>query len=202
MLDRPPQPILGITGAIGGGKTTVAKQFARLGALVIDADALAREAMSDPRVIEQVRQRWPDCVDERGGIDRRAVAAIVFQDEDELGRLESIIHPYVGRRRHELRASVAGDPEVPLIVEDCPLLFEKGIDREVDQTLFVTAPREVRLRRLASSRGWTEADLSEREKRQMPLDKKRKLADHVINNDASEAECFAQVRGIFSLLTS
>jgi len=202
MPSRPGQPVLGVTGAIGGGKTTVARQFAQLGALVIDADALSREAMSHPQVISRIRQRWPDCVDEQGGIDRKALAGVVFREEAELAHLESIIHPYVSRRRHEMRASVAEDPAVPLIVEDCPLLFEKGIDGECDQTLVVTAPREIRLQRLAASRAWTEAELAEREKRQMPLDKKVKRADHVVNNDASEAECFAQVRGIFSLLTS
>jgi dephospho-CoA kinase len=193
-----PKPTIGLTGGIGSGKSTVARQFARLGCAVIDADELARAALQRPDVVQQLQQWWgagvlrPD-----GGLDRPALARIVFADPGELRRLEELVHPLVHAARLALRQEYDADPRVVAIVEDCPLLLEKGIDRYVDHVVFVAAPPEQRAARVRA-RDWDSAELSRREKNQAPLDTKARRADYVVENNAGEAECFAHVRRVLA----
>lgn len=191
--------VIGVTGGIGSGKTLVAGQLAELGCVVIDADALAADALEHRRVRHQLVDWWgPGVIDEHGGIKRRVVARIVFDDPEQLRRLESLIHPHVYRARQQLYRRYQDDSQCRAIVEDCPLLLEVGLDKQCDAVIFVAASREVRLRRLAASRGWAEQDLARREKNQLPLDTKAKRADYVVVNDADEAETRSQVSNIFS----
>ena len=193
----PRKPIIGLAGGIGSGKTLVAKQFESLGCGVIDADALAREAFDQPQVQQALRQWWGDGVfDERGRVDRAAIARRVFDDPQLLRRLENLIHPRVHAARHEMRRRLMTDPAVRAIIEDCPLLFEKGIDRECDVTVFVEADRATRLARLAASRGWSEADLDRREAVQWPLDTKAERADYKVSNGSQPQGVLEQVQGI------
>ena len=193
------KPIIGVIGGIGSGKSTIARMFAELGCAVIDADALAKQALEQREVIEQLVMWWgPQVLDANGRVNRRAVAAIVFGDPPELERLESLTHPFVHAERARLRAAHEADPGVVAIVEDCPLLLEKSLEKECDAVVFVKASEAVRQRRVASTRGWSPAELALREKRQMPLDMKEKRADHVVQNDGGEAESFAHVRQVLS----
>ncbi|MCC7204502.1 MAG: dephospho-CoA kinase [Phycisphaeraceae bacterium] len=193
------KPILGLIGGVGSGKSLVARQFASLGCAVIDADQLARQALDRPAIREQLRQWWgPDVLDEAGRVDRRAMAQRVFSNPQELARLEGLIHPEVHAGRERLRGQYLADPDVVAIVEDCPLLLEKGIDAGCDVVVFIDAPRDVRLARVAASRGWAEAELDRREKNQWPLDKKVQRADYVIKNDAGVQECLTQTRRVLS----
>lgn len=193
------KPILGLTGGIGSGKSLVARQFASLGCAVIDADELAREALDSPAVREQLRQWWgAEALGQDGRVNRRMVAQKVFNNPQELARLEGLIHPQVHAGRERLRRQYLADTDVVAIVEDCPLLLEKGIDAGCDVVVFVDAPRAVRLARVAASRGWTEAELDRREKNQWPLDKKVQRADYVIKNDAGVQECLTQTRRVLS----
>jgi dephospho-CoA kinase len=193
------KPVIGLLGLPGAGKSTVAAEMADRGAAVIDADALARQAMSEPAVREAVLQRLGEAVLTDGGeVDRAAVGRAVFGDEPALRWLEGLIHPRVRARRRELRENYAGDPDVLAIVEDSPLLLESGLDQACDVLVLVEAPREERLRRLAESRGWREDELARREKNQWPLDKKRKRADHVISNGAGEAGRTTEASRVFS----
>ncbi len=195
-------PIIGLMGAPGSGKSLVAGQLASLGCEVIDSDALAKQALGDPGVIEQLRQWWGDGIlNEIGGIDRGAVAKIVFQDQAALDRLEGLIHPIVHAKRGELRVEAVGKPGVRAVVEDSPLLIESGIDRQCDVLIFVDAPLAVRQERLARTRGWGPDELARREKMQLPLDSKRERADYVISNDAGEAHCLEQTRRVLSRIT-
>ncbi|MCC7407531.1 MAG: dephospho-CoA kinase [Phycisphaeraceae bacterium] len=194
-----PKPILGLTGGIGSGKSLVARQFASLGCAVIDADELAREALDSSAVQEQLRQWWgPEVIGEDGRVNRRVVAQKVFNNPQELARLEGLVHPRVHAGRERLRGQYQADPAVVAIVEDCPLLLEKGIDAGCDVVVFVDAPKPLRLARVAASRGWSEAELDRREKNQWPLDKKVQRADYVIKNDAGEQECLTQTRRVLS----
>ena len=193
------KPVIGLTGGIGSGKSLVAGQLRALGCAVINADQLARAALDEPDVKAQLIQWWgPSVRDADGGIDRQAVARIVFEDPAQLRRLEDLTHPRVYAQRAVLHRQYQSDPGVLAIVEDCPLLLETGLDSECDAVIFVDAPYPQRLQRLAAGRGWTEQDLAHREKNQLPLDKKAQRADYVIVNDASEAACDAHVRGVFS----
>ncbi len=199
----PSIPVIGLTGGIGAGKSLVARQFAALGCAVLDADRLAREALQAPGVRETLTAWWGrDVLEESGGIDRRKVAAAVFENPAELARLEELLHPGIHARRRELRRDYEADPSVRAIVEDSPLLWEKGIAGECDVIVHVHAPRPMRLSRVARDRGWGEAELNRREKNQWPLDNKLERADYVVTNDADEDRCFHQVRRVFSLILS
>lgn len=195
----PHKPIIGIVGGIGSGKSTIARQFASLGCAVIDADALAKEALEEPDVITQLLQWWgPGVVNEAGRINRSAVAKIVFSQPEELLRLENLIHPKVNARRAQLRKIYGNKAEVVAVIEDCPLLFEKNLEGDCDAVVFVQASDQNRRNRVKTSRGWTAEDLGAREKKQIALDIKARRADYVIQNDGSEAQSLTHVRSVLS----
>lgn len=194
------KPVIGIIGGIGAGKSTVARMFQKLGCAVIDADALAREVLQEPAVAAELARWWgPDVLDEQGQVRRDVVARKVFSDEQELRRLEALVHPQVHARRHELRKRYEADPAVVAIIEDCPLLLERGLQGECDRVLMVRASRENRLKRL-ERRGWDAAELDRRESRQLSLDIKAQSADDVLDNDAGEEVVFEHVRRVLSAI--
>ena len=188
--------VIGVVGGVAGGKSLVARQLARLGAGVLDADRAGHEALQLPRIEAAARKRWgrrifgPD-----GRIDRPRLAEIVFADPPEGTRereyLEQLTHPEIGRllRREAERLAASGSPAAVL---DAPLLLEAGWDRLCDIVVFVDAPRELRLAR-ARKRGWSEADFAAREGAQESLDLKRKRADVVLDNSGSPEQTQAQV---------
>lgn len=177
------QPVIGLLGAPGSGKSTFARALAEAGCAVIDADRLAHEALGEPAVTAVLRRWWGEGVFDRSGKpDRAAIGRIVFEDAQARQKLEGLLHPRVHARREQLRAAARDDRRVRAIVEDMPLLLETGLDDEVDVLVFVDTPREERLKRLADSRGWDAAELDRREKSQSPLDTKRDRADYVIDN--------------------
>jgi len=191
--------IIGLTGAPGSGKSLVARQLAELGCGVIDADRVAKDQYRDPAVLDTLRQWWGDEVfDEAGEVDRAAVGRVVFSDPKQKRRLEELIHPRVAAERERLEARFNADPQVKAIVQDVPLLMEVGLDERCDAVVFVDAERSVRERRVQEHRGWSPDELRQREKNQAPLDSKRSRADYVVQNNACEAECFSQVRRVFS----
>jgi dephospho-CoA kinase len=198
-MTPPHKPIIGIIGGIGSGKSTIARQFAALGCGVIDADALAREALAQPATITQLLQWWGrDVVQPDGKADRAAIAKIVFGDATQLARLESVTHPYVLAQRTKLREEYRNNPAVIAIIEDCPLLLEKNLEGDCDAIVFVRASNATRQDRVKSSRGWSPDELERREKKQMALDMKARRADYVIENDGGEAESFTHVRQVLS----
>lgn len=202
MNDRP-IPTIGLMGTPGAGKSLVARQMASLGCVVIDSDDLARGALDEPDVIRQIRQWWGDDVLlPGGGVDRKALAGIVFADPAELQKLESLTHPKVHAGRASRRAEALARPGTRAIVEDSPLVLETGIDRVCSVLVLVDAPFDIRLDRVRRTRGWDAGELRRREKNQLPLDIKRQRADYVIINDADEAHCLEQTRRVLSQITS
>jgi dephospho-CoA kinase len=198
-------PILGLTGGIGAGKSTVAKVFAQEGCLVADSDHIARQAFNDPEIRRQLLSWWGDRVRSCHGchaepdsqpppVDRKAVADIVFASPAERARLEGLVHPWIARRRAE--AFAAAPPGTRALVIDAPLLLEVGLDAECDRIVFVDTPSEARAERVRASRGWSPEELARREDLQWPLDRKRSSADHVIRNDGDPASLRAQVRAV------
>lgn len=181
--------ILGLAGGVGSGKSTVAREFARRGFLVIDYDAEARAALDRPEVRQTLQQWWgAGVVGADGRIDRRVVAEHVFADEDQRLRLEGLIHPLVKRTRRQAQQMAAQAPggAAPGVVMDAPLLFEAGLDTECDVLIFVEASPDTRLERVRRSRGWDAAELNRREASQWPLDQKRKACGVVIHNDDAD----------------
>lgn len=195
MHDRPPEPatgsgpiVVGLTGNIGAGKSSVARLLAQHGAVVIDADDLARQATDDPEVLNQIAEKLGPATVVAGRLDRQAVAAAVFNDPQARSVLNGIVHPWVGARRNELElVARQQQPAPPMIVHDVPLLFEVGLDATVDATVVVTAPLALRARRVARRSGLTADQVAARDAAQMPQEEKAARADFVVSNAGSEA---------------
>jgi dephospho-CoA kinase len=193
------KPIIGLSGGIGAGKTFVGATFAELGCLVISSDELVREAYRQPGLKRILRERWGDAVfGADGAIDRSAVSRMIFADDKDRRWLESMTHPLVAELRDAaMRKGASGGPIVAF-VWDSPLLFETSLAKACDATVFVEAPEALRLARVQASRGWDQAELTRREKSQMPLDKKRAMSDYVVVNTTNADSIRVQVRELFS----
>lgn len=184
-----PKPVIGLIGAIGAGKSTAAKCFAARGGQVIDADVLGHDALRQPEIVAALVKRWGgQIVREDGSLDRREIGRIVFADPNQRSALEGTVFPYItGRTRAEISAAQA-NPEVPFVVLDAAVLLEAGWGDLVDALVYVDAPRDVRLTRLAVRSEWDEAELTARESAQWPAEIKKSRADTVLVNDGGPAE--------------
>ncbi len=192
------KPIIGLTGGIGSGKSTVAEVMRELGAAVIDADRLNHEELNAPEVLEELRRWWgSQVVGPDGRADRAAIRRIVGGDAVQRQRLERLVHPRIDRRRRVLVDQYRGDPAVRAIVWDAPLLHEVGLAEACDFLVFVDADRAIRLDRVRK-RGWTTEDLERFEKSQLPLDTKRDRADYRVVNSSDIADLRRQVEDVFS----
>lgn len=186
-------PVIGLIGAIGAGKSTVAKLLADCGGFVIDADALGHAAINRPDVLAQLVQRWgPSVANSDGTANRRAIAGIVFRDQTELKALEAVLFPIIGGMALDMiRTSTA-----PFIAIDAAMLVEAGWRPMCDRVLYVDAPRELRLQRVKERGGWSDADLAERESAQLPAEAKVAHADAVVMNDGSVDDLRAKIEGV------
>jgi len=186
--------VIGLVGGIGAGKSAAARCFAARGGFVIDADALGHEALRRPEIVERIVDRWGEGVRKPdGSLDRRAIARIVFASPEQRNALERLVFPHIGERcRQEIERGMA-DPAARFVVLDAAVLLEAGWNTGVDRIVYVEAPREVRLARLASRSGWTDADLAAREAAQWPAEAKKARADAVIVNAADPAALQEQV---------
>ena len=191
------KPVIGLAGGVGSGKSLVAKQFKELGCAIIDADALAHEVLTQDDVRQTLVNWWGKKVlNKQGQIDRKAVGRCVFDAPNELVKLEQLVHPRVHALRDAQRQTYEKQQGVRAIVEDCPLLFEVGLEKQCDAVVFVATQRAVRLKRVKVNRGWSEVDLDSREKNQLGLDIKANRADYVVDNSEGEQQTFKQVRSI------
>ncbi len=191
---------VGLTGGIGSGKSEVARLLAEHGAVVVDADALAREAVEPgtPGLAAVVAEFGPDVLSADGSLDRAALGRIVFVDADKRVALEAIVHPYVGRRSAELMA--AADPDA-VVVYDVPLLVEKSLQDGYDVVVVVDAPDETRLRRLMDLRGMPEVDARARMAAQASRAERLSVADQVVANDGELEALRGAVDQLWSALT-
>lgn len=187
---------IGLTGGIGAGKSTVSATFAECGAVIVDGDVIARE------VVEPGTEGLASLVDEfgreillpDGALNRPALAARAFVDEQQRARLNAIVHPLVARRRAELVAAVAEDE---VVVEDIPLLVESQMAPLFPLVVVVHADSEVRLARLVSRRGMAEADASARIASQASDEQRRQVADVWLDNSGSEGELVERARDLW-----
>ena len=192
------KPVIGIVGGIGAGKSTAAGQFARLGCAVIDADAIGHELLTESAVRRRIARRWgPDVLGESGEVDRKALAAVVFRDAVQLAALNRIMHPLIARRVKRRVSIARKDAAVPAVVIDAAVLLEGGWDKLCTHLIFVSAASATRAARAARRAGWARTAWRQREKSQIPLDKKRPRCDHTIDNSSSLSHLCEQVRRVF-----
>lgn len=189
--------IVGLTGSIGMGKSTVAAMFARAGVPVFDADAEVR-ALQGPGgdLLAPIEAAFPGTTGP-DGVDRDRLGREVFGNAEALGRLEAIVHPAVARRRESFLLEHAG---APLVVFDIPLLFEKGGHASVDTVVVVSAPEDVQRERVLARPGMTPEKFAQILALQVPDAEKRRRADHVIDTGVSLAQTEAAVRDLAARL--
>jgi len=185
---------VGLTGGIGSGKSEVAKSFAELGDLIVDADALAREAVAPgSRGLASIAARWPEALALDGKLDRAALAAIVFQDGSARDELNAIVHPEVRRLGAERESLAAADQ---IVVHDVPLLFEGSFYRTCDANVLVVAEPHTRLTRAVTRSGLAPADVERRMAAQIDPERARELADYTLENNGTIAALRDAVREI------
>jgi dephospho-CoA kinase len=191
--------VLGLTGSIGMGKSTVAAMFAALGVPVFDADAQVRQMQgAGGSLLTTIEAAFPGTTG-ADGVDRAELGRRVFGDPAALARLEAVVHPAVRAKRAEFLLEHAG---APLVVFDIPLLFEKeGVD-EVDSVLVVSASPEVQRQRVLAREGMTPGRFAEVLALQLPDAEKRARADHVIDTGRSLRETEAAVAALVEKLAS
>jgi dephospho-CoA kinase len=190
---------VGLTGGLGSGKSTVAALLAEHGAVIIDADVVAREVVraGTPGFAAVVGRFGPGVVGPDGELDRAALARIVFADGAALDELNAIVHPLVGSRSAELAAAV---PPGAVVVHDIPLLAENGLADRFDTVVVVEADREIRLARLAE-RGLTRAEAEARMAAQATDEQRRAVADEIVRNDGDLDSLAHQIDRLWDRLT-
>ena len=194
--------LVGLTGSIATGQSTVSRMFAHLSARVIDADLLAREVVmpgqaAHARIVEEF---GPQVVQEDGSLDRKALGALVFADAAKRKRLEEITHPAIGARRQRILSVLDEEAFEGVVIWDVALLFEGGGAAKMDRVVVVYADQETELRRLMERDGLSDADARARIASQMPVAEKAKLADHVIDNSGTREGTERQVRAVYGAL--
>ncbi|MBG6088492.1 dephospho-CoA kinase [Actinomadura viridis] len=187
---------VGLTGGIGSGKSEVSARLRARGAVIIDADRIAREVVEPgtPGLAAVVAEFGEGVLLPGGGLDRERVGSIVFADRDRLAALNAIVHPLVGERMQELMDAA---PAGAIVVYDVPLLAENGLAGMYDVVVVVDVPVEVQLDRLTSRRGMTEEDARARIAAQAAREERRAVADHVIDNSGSLDDLQARVDALW-----
>ena len=190
---------LGLTGGIGSGKSTAARMFADLGAIVIDADAIAKEVLEPGQVgYESVVNNFgEEILDSSGNIDRVILAGKVFGDTTKLKELEEIVHPAVANKVAQIRESL---PAGSTIIYDTPLLIEKSLQQQFDQVIVVLAPEDLRTQRLLA-RGLAQNDIIGRMSNQATDEQRREIANYVINNSSTLMELREEVQKVWTQIS-
>ena len=191
---------VGLTGGVGAGKSTVARALEGHGAVVIDADALAREVVEPgtPGLADLVAEFGPGVLDADGALDRPRLGALVFADPARRSALEAIVHPLVRRRAAELEAAA---PAGALVVHDIPLLVETGQGGLFDAVVVVDVPPEVQADRLVGDRGWSPEEAAARIAAQASRADRLAAATYVIDNTGTIEDLRQRVAEVFAELT-
>jgi dephospho-CoA kinase len=195
--------LIGLTGGAGSGKSTVAAMFRELGAIIVDADE-ASHAVYEPGTAgfrEVVEAFGGEYVRDDGRIDRAQLGELVFKNPDARKKLNAIVHPLVRQWMAERTAeAVEGGAEV--VIQDVPLLFENGLQGLFSSTILVFADAETQLSRLTEGRGLSLERARSMLASQMPIDEKRALADHIIDNGGTRDETRRQVEELWARVRS
>lgn len=193
--------IIGLTGGIASGKTTVSQMLVDIGFPVICADVLAKEAVqkSGPGLEAVIACFGKEYLKTDGTLDREKLGPLVFSDEASRKKLNSIIHPFVVKEIKK-RLAFHKKRKASLVFLDIPLLFEEKLDRLCSKTVVVYTSKKIQCERLKKRNSFSNSEISARLAAQMPIDEKKKLADFVIDNSGSVKETKRQVEGFLSRL--
>lgn len=194
--------LIGLTGNIGAGKSTVGRMFAARGVPVIDADALLREVQAPGQPAHaEIAAAWPEVIAADGTVDRKRLGRIVFADAAARKLLEAITHPRI-QTLSRARAAALAEAGHDLAIYEASLLIESGRDSELDGLIVVTASPATQLARVVARDGVPEGDVQARLRAQLPQEDKVRRATHVIDNDGDLAATEAQVDRILAALRS
>ena len=194
--------LVGLTGGMGSGKTTVGKLFQSLGAYVLDADEICRS------LVEPEKPAWREIIDLLGNgilrddqtLDRRKIADIVFNDPKKKKALEAILHPRVMEEEQAIYKDIVKDDPGALVIIDAALLIESENYRKVDKVIVIACDEETQLDRIMAKNTFSREDAQRRLQQQMPLEEKIKFADYVIHNDSGLSELEEKVEALFHQL--
>ncbi len=194
--------LVGLTGGMGSGKTTVGKLFQSLGAYVLDADEVCRS------LVEPGKPAWQEIVDLLGNgivkadqiLDRRKIADIVFNDLDKKKALEAILHPRVMDEEQAIYKDILKDDPGALVIIDAALLIESENYRKVDKVIVIACDEQSQLQRIMAKKSFSREDAQRRLQQQMPLEEKIKFADYVLHNDSGLSELEKKVEALFHQL--
>ncbi len=190
---------IGLSGGIGAGKSTVSSTFSDLGGIVVDGDVISREVVEPGTegLAKLVEAFGEQILSDDGSLNRPALAAIAFSDEEKRQTLNGIVHPLVGKRRSELIARAVDTQKNPVIVEDIPLLVESGMAPMFPLVIIVNADEDLRVRRLVEHRGFSEEDARARIAAQASEEQRRAVADVWLDNTGSAAELVERARELW-----
>ena len=193
--------VIGLTGGIASGKSFVAECFGQLGCEIVNADLIGHKVLKLPETIKRIREAFGDQTVVDGEVDRRALATIVFRQDsfapsEELKLLESITHPEIGKWMEIRFLEIEQSNSAQAIILDAPVMFKAQWDRFCDRIVFVHADLKIRQQR-ANLRGWQVGELQRRERQQLPLRQKRKLATDEIDNSGSAEQTRKQVQSLW-----
>jgi dephospho-CoA kinase len=194
--------VAGLTGGIATGKSTVAAIFQQSGAHLIDADRIARDAVRQgtPAYAEILAHFGVGILLPGGEIDRKRLAAIIFSNPSQQRLLEGIVHPRVKEEATRQLDRIRQEQPGAAVILDVPLLFESGMNCGLEEIIVVYAPEAVQIRRLMARDGLTEAEAQARIRAQMPIESKKALATHVIDNSGDLEHTRAQVLEVYRQL--
>ncbi len=187
--------VIGITGGIASGKSTIAKMLGSLGASVINADKICHRLINTKSMSQKIINRWGDHIqDKHGRIERHKLGEIVFADKKELSALNKVIHPEAIKQIKNRIAKLRNESTTVAIVLDAALLVESNLIDICDITLFVDTRKNICKARVENSRKWPSGEITKREKFQYSLRGKRKTADIVICNNLYQTDTLKQVK--------
>lgn len=195
-------PIIGIVGGIGSGKSSVARQLhEQLPVVVVDADKAGHQVLTEQTTKQALRARFGDkFFDEQGDIDRPVLGRLVFGTDPESKTakkdLETIVHPRIGEILREQIAAAQAKPGIMAVILDAAVLLETGWKEFCDTVVFIDVPEDIRRNRVIQNRNWTAEEFAAREANQLPLETKKQLSDHVIDNSTTVEFAAQQLRQI------
>ncbi|MGR3303132.1 MAG: dephospho-CoA kinase [Candidatus Scalindua sp.] len=190
--------VIGITGGIASGKSTIAKMLESLGASVINADKICHQIINTKSMSQKIIERWGEHIqDKNGRIERRKLGEIVFADKKELTALNKIIHPEAIKQIKNRIAKLSNESTTVAIVLDAALLVESNLIDICDVTLFVNTRKNTCKARVKNSRKWPSGEITKREKFQGSLREKREIADIIICNNQSQPDTLKQVKNFW-----